>query len=285
MSLLWHILQFLSRAALGISLCLRLTSSRQVPAGFFRVHLWVVMGIAVLATLVGYSLDKTSPADTGSVTAQASSSVEGPSSEDPATPKRRSTLATWFAAAVLSSYLGASCWFYYAHRMGRLLTSLTALILAGQVAWTSVGPLDSLNASSWPQLVGSFSAALLLGTTLTAMLLGHWYLNEPGMQLKPLIRLLNLMFLALLLRTLVCGGGVVEAIMSDETLNYRWWIFVVFRWSSGLIAVVVLTIMTRATLRIPNTQSATGILYAATVLVILGELTSQLLSDTSGFHL
>jgi hypothetical protein len=31
-------------------------------------------------------------------------------------------------------------------------------------------------------------------------------------------------------------------------------------------------------LKIPNTQSATGILYAAVVLAMIGELTSQLLS-------
>jgi hypothetical protein len=32
------------------------------------------------------------------------------------------------------------------------------------------------------------------------------------------------------------------------------------------------------TLKVPNTQSATGILYAAVTLVFLGELTAQLLS-------
>jgi hypothetical protein len=35
------------------------------------------------------------------------------------------------------------------------------------------------------------------------------------------------------------------------------------------------------TLKIPNTQSATGILYAAVVATFLGELMSQLLSASS----
>ena len=43
--------------------------------------------------------------------------------------------------------------------------------------------------------------------------------------------------------------------------------------------------MTWVTLRIPNTQSATGILYAATILVFIGELTAQILSDTGLYPL
>jgi hypothetical protein len=38
--------------------------------------------------------------------------------------------------------------------------------------------------------------------------------------------------------------------------------------------------MSRMTLDIPNTQSATGILYVACLAVILGELTAQLLGMT-----
>ncbi|MDP7205220.1 MAG: hypothetical protein QGH11_06625, partial [Pirellulaceae bacterium] len=56
MSLTWHILHFLVRIAMGIAFSLGLTSHRQVTSGFFRIHLWVVMGIAVLAALVAWSL-------------------------------------------------------------------------------------------------------------------------------------------------------------------------------------------------------------------------------------
>jgi hypothetical protein len=37
--------------------------------------------------------------------------------------------------------------------------------------------------------------------------------------------------------------------------------------------------MTWETLKIPNTQSATGILYAGVILVFVGELVSQLLGS------
>ena len=50
------------------------------------------------------------------------------------------------------------------------------------------------------------------------------------------------------------------------------------RWLAGLAGLPVLLWLSRKTLEIPNTQSATGILYVACLAAILGELTAQLLS-------
>ena len=47
---------------------------------------------------------------------------------------------------------------------------------------------------------------------------------------------------------------------------------------AGLAGLPVLLWLSRKTLEIPNTQSATGILYVACLAAILGELTAQLLS-------
>jgi len=49
------------------------------------------------------------------------------------------------------------------------------------------------------------------------------------------------------------------------------------RWLAGLVGLPILLVMARKTLDIPNTQSATGILYVACLAAILGELTAQLL--------
>ena len=57
-----------------------------------------------------------------------------------------------------------------------------------------------------------------------------------------------------------------------------WGLFVALRWLAGLVSVLGLAWLTWQTLKIPNTQSATGILYAAVILAFIGELTSQLLS-------
>jgi len=61
--------------------------------------------------------------------------------------------------------------------------------------------------------------------------------------------------------------------------------FVALRWLAGLIGVGALAVMTWQTLKIPNTQSATGILYVAVIGVFIGELTSQLLSAHASFPL
>jgi hypothetical protein len=59
-------------------------------------------------------------------------------------------------------------------------------------------------------------------------------------------------------------GGTASALLS-------------LRWLAGLLGLPVLLVMSRKTLDIPNTQSATGILYVACLAAILGELTAQLL--------
>jgi hypothetical protein len=60
--------------------------------------------------------------------------------------------------------------------------------------------------------------------------------------------------------------------------SFHWMLFVSLRWLAGLAGVLLMAWLTWQTLKIPNTQSATGILYAGVILAFIGELTSQLLS-------
>jgi hypothetical protein len=131
-------------------------------------------------------------------------------------------------------------------------------------------------------MIDRLTSGLVIGLVTTAMLLGHWYLNTPTMKLGPLKRLLLLIFIAVLLRICVCGPGVwLTATTRLSQIGFSpttFGLFVSLRWLSGLIGVLVLTWLAWQTLKIPNTQSATGILYAAVILAFIGELTSQLLS-------
>ena len=54
-------------------------------------------------------------------------------------------------------------------------------------------------------------------------------------------------------------------------------------WLAGIVGVGLLAGLTWQTLKIPNTQSATGILYAAVILAFIGELMSQLLSAATHY--
>jgi hypothetical protein len=117
------------------------------------------------------------------------------------------------------------------------------------------------------------------------MLLGHWYLNSPGMKLAPLRRLLAAMGAAVVLQFVVSAIGLFYELRYASQISSHLLLFVLLRWSFGLIGVAALTWMAWRTLKIPNTQSATGILYVAVIGVFVGELTGLLLSAESAFPL
>ena len=56
------------------------------------------------------------------------------------------------------------------------------------------------------------------------------------------------------------------------------WVWIASRWILGLLGALMMALLAWYTLKVPNTQSATGILYAGVIVVFMGELFSQLLS-------
>lgn len=180
-------------------------------------------------------------------------------------------------AAALLSYVGAVGWLYERPRVGVLMLWLVAgFALWG--AWTD-SPGTALH---W---VATATSGLVLGITTAAMLLGHWYLNSPGMKLAPLNRLLLAAAVAVVVHALVIGRGLACEVSSTGGLDsFTMW-FVVLRWIFGIFGTLGLLWMAWQTLRIPNTQSATGILYVAVIGVFAGELAGLLLSARSTFPL
>ena len=120
---------------------------------------------------------------------------------------------------------------------------------------------------------------------MASMLLGHWYLNSPTMELRPLYHLLVAMIVALFLQTIVSAFGLGGELTNLSTVSTQWLLFVLLRWVFGLVGVGVLIFMTWQTLKIPNTQSATGILYVAVIGTFVGETMALLLSAESLFPL
>jgi hypothetical protein len=246
--------QFLFRLSFGLALAMAMTSPRRVTSGYFRNHLYVLLGLNVLAALVAWQA-----------------------------PER---FSVWppLAGAILS-YAGAVAWLYEKPRAGRVL--LAAVAIAGLTgAWLAMSPAVSTTlqppAATALRWLDAPTSGLLLGSTMAAMFLGHWYLNTPTMELAPLERLVLLMGAAVIARAVVCGSGLV---MQIEHVGVPQPAFITLRWLSGLAGTLALCVMTWKTLKIPNTQSATGILYVAVIAVFLGELTSQLLSARAEFPL
>ena len=126
------------------------------------------------------------------------------------------------------------------------------------------------------------TAGLLFGSVLGAMFLGHWYLNTPTMELARCDGSCCWSSAATIARAVVCGAGLALQIEQVDSAAVA---FVALRWLAGLIGVGSAGRMAWQTLKIPNTQSATGILYVAVIGVFIGELTSQLLSAHATFPL
>jgi hypothetical protein len=127
----------------------------------------------------------------------------------------------------------------------------------------------ALNAS------GRLSSAFLMGSTLSAMLLGHYYLTAPAMSIDPLRRFVRCMACGLGLRAAVAAlalgissgvAGPSHAALAIDPL------FLGMRWGMGFLGPVVATVLAWKTVQIRSTQSATGILYIALAFVLIGEL-------------
>jgi len=236
--------QFVFRLALGLAVAMVATSPKHVTSGFFRVHLWVIMALDTLACLIAPSEYQT---------------------------------AMWLPlSGAVVSYMASVAWLYGNANVGRPLMAMVAAInLAG--AWyaaTLSGALDH-----WLMWFDAPTSGLLLGTTMAAMLLGHWYLNTPTMKLDPLKTLIALIGIAVVLRMGVVALGLGIDLSAGPSFGFREWSFVGLRWGAGLLGTLALAWMAWQTLKIPNTQSATGILYVAVITTFLGELCSLLLSS------
>ncbi len=250
------LIQFVFRLTFGVALAMAVTPSKHVSSGFYRVHLWVLMGLNTFAALAVYSQTE---------------SLAG------VLTNWQLPLALAIALAVLC-YVGSVIWLYEKSDLG---TAVIVLVAAGSL-------LAAMFATPWGNIKTQLgitlaildlaSSGVLMGVTLSAMFLGHWYLNTPTMELVPLKRLVIFMACAIAARTIVSGTGLALQATSAQPLDTVFWIFVTFRWLSGLLGTFTLALMTWYTLKVPNTQSATGILYAGVILAFLGELTSLLLS-------
>ncbi len=250
------LIQFVFRLTFGVALAMAVTPSKHVSSGFYRIHLWVLMGLNTLAALAVYSQ---------------SESLAGVLTD------WRVPLGLAMTLAALC-YVGSVVWLYEKSDSGTAVVILVAA--AALVAAAYATPWGDIKTSFGITLamLDLASSGVLLGVTLSAMLLGHWYLNTPTMELLPLKRLVVFMACAIVVRTFVSGTGLAMQATSAQPLDQVFWLFVTFRWLSGLLGTFTLALMTWYTLKVPNTQSATGILYAGVILAFLGELTSLLLS-------
>lgn len=146
--------------------------------------------------------------------------------------------------------------------------------LAGAVGGIALlGAAGSL-VEGWPAALAALelvAGMVLLGAVTNGMLLGHWYLNQPGLKPWALARLTNLTLAAVIASGaigLVAAGRLATASTEGAVLGlpgfgesfslvfYLAWVAVL-----GLTGVVVW--MARRCVKIRSIQSATGLFYVA----------------------
>lgn len=180
--------------------------------------------------------------------------------------------------------------------IGRLLAVLRPLLLwtaAGCGALALVAQAIAVSAAVPTGLttVSFLTSAALLGGTCTAMILGHWYLVLPSMDVSLLQSIVKFHIGSTVLRIVVVGTVVLVAVASGEAStgpSFERYIFSidgVFFWQRvlfGLCGPTVLAYLTWETAKIRSTQSATGILYVDFFTVIVGEVLAKYLLLSTG---
>jgi hypothetical protein len=242
---------FALRLAAGMIAALLVLTPSQVNPRFFRTHFLTAFGLAAVTAFFMWDL-----------------LLQG---------RAGFCLAVLLAASLLAAFAGSVIWSLRNAPGGRLLGAISAVFFTGTLGaaeWASApdGPL------AWLLLIDAASAAVL-GAATTAMLMGHSYLIAPAMSIVPLMRLLAVLFTALLFRMLLAGVGLWFWTAEHSLVNLNdvavFWLPV--RWGLGFVGPLVLGWMAWQTAKIRSTQSATGILYVVVVFCFLGELTGQLL--------
>jgi protein NrfD len=182
-------------------------------------------------------------------------------------------------------------WATIGRMLARIRPAIVAVAVVGGLAAILLQGLDV--SAGWPLAlraltVASFlSSAAMLGGACTAMILGHWYLVIPSLQVSHLQSIVRVHIASMVVRVVVVGVAVWFALATSFAANpmlgptFRRYITSVdgiFFWQRilfGLVGPAVLSYLTWETAKIRSTQSATGILYVDFFTVVVGEVLAK----------
>ncbi len=180
------------------------------------------------------------------------------------------------------------------YNAGTLVRAILALggiagLIAGSLWPASANPAAA--GGGYAALVSHILGGWLLGSVTVTWLLGHRYLTASEMTIDPLKRATQLMITAFGARWAFLAGMLVGAAFAsaDDQAGSGMlarlaadWLIASVRIGVGLVLPTVFTYMTWQCVKLRSTQSATGILFFMSVLVVVGELASRYLADTAG---
>jgi hypothetical protein len=137
------------------------------------------------------------------------------------------------------------------------------------------------------------TSAALLGAVTLDMILGHFYLVIPGLSFAPLRRLTQALAVTLGLRIVVSvwtlarswHAWAAEWNLDSNRFLLQYGFFLTLRVLFGIVGPLVLVYLVWECVRIRSNQSATGILYVATAIVLIGEIASKYFLTTAALLL
>jgi hypothetical protein len=256
---------FLFLAHLGVGIAFTLVFvSREAGVKFFRFNAGLATILIAIALAFRYGALGSVPADQSQA-------------------DRLAVLALDGAEAALVLY-----WATVGRALARIRPALvTVAVTSGVVATVlqAVGVSADRPLAVQALTVASFlTSAAMLGSACTAMILGHWYLVIPSLQVSHLQSIVKVHIASTAARVAVVGAAVFFAIATWQPglgPSFRRYILSVdgvFFWQRvafGLAGPAVLSYLTWETAKIRATQSATGILYVDFFTVVVGEVLAK----------
>jgi hypothetical protein len=164
--------------------------------------------------------------------------------------------------------------------------------IAASVLYMNNQSTGNQGLATFGMITGQVLGAWLLGSITLAWLLGHAYLTATKMTIAPLRYFSRTLSMAVAVRvTFLVLAAALAWWMQDTSVPTvwtrleQWWLIALLRVGVGLVAVAIMTYMVADCVRLRSTQSATGILYFASVMAYVGELASQYLTRELGWPL
>lgn len=235
---------FLLSLAFSMSLFSIIASSRLTGAGFIKLSTSVAGGSALLALACHLRYG----------------SIQSPQ------------------AIYLCVYLIASTAIYAFHRDGKNIAMWIlwlVQVLSGTLAIVVFHNIYT------EQIIWALSSAALLGIVTYAMVLGHWYLVVPKLSEKPLVIATLVLWVIMFFKFIWTGFEVFENadyFTADTTKGAGYsfnMILLIMRATWGYLVVGIMSWFSWRLIRMRSIQSATGMLYAMTFFVLVGELMAQ----------
>ncbi len=249
---------FVLKLVTGIALMWLLMPRKDVTDGFFRIQMLVALGLSVLLVLV---VQPSNPAqETNSAASFMTSGLR----------TQAGSRLIYFAqlTAAVVAFAGHIVW-----KLGRRLPGAIAIYAIAILCLLSLATASlagGVNFDSLNLLLSDLASAAVLGATLTGMLLGHWYLTTPTMSIGPLSWFARALAVAAILRLLMTSFSLFRFGFASHDLLHL--LCLTVRIVGGILVPFATAVVVARILKYRNTQSATGVLFAALILVFMGEM-------------